>query len=123
MGLGVGGQQRAARHLFLLLHGARHRPARPAGAVELDRAARGHAQPQRAADGAPRSGCAGAAARRAFRADRCDRNAGERTRRRPRSEEHTSELQSLMRTSYAVFCLKTKKSKTNTYIITKTTKV
>src|SRR3546814_2038419 len=25
-----------------------------------------------------------------------------------RSEEHTSELQSLMRTSYAVFCLKTK---------------
>src|SRR3546814_1712822 len=29
-----------------------------------------------------------------------------------RSEEHTSELQSLMRISYAVFCLKTKK-KTN----------
>src|SRR3546814_7190137 len=27
----------------------------------------------------------------------------------PRSEEHTSELQSLMRTSFAVFCLKTKK--------------
>src|SRR3546814_3270151 len=27
---------------------------------------------------------------------------------RPRSEEHTSELQSLMRISYAVFCLKTK---------------
>src|SRR3546814_1563938 len=26
-----------------------------------------------------------------------------------RSEEHTSELQSLMRTSYAVFCLKTKR--------------
>src|SRR3546814_3533867 len=26
----------------------------------------------------------------------------------PRSEEHTSELQSLMRTSYAAFCLKTK---------------
>src|SRR3546814_9364337 len=34
--------------------------------------------------------------------------------RRPagRSEEHTSELQSLMRISYAVFCLKTKKNKT-----------
>src|SRR3546814_7638874 len=30
-------------------------------------------------------------------------------RRRPRSEEHTSELQSLMRNSYAVFCLKKKK--------------
>src|SRR3546814_8061778 len=28
----------------------------------------------------------------------------------PRSEEHTSELQSLMRTSYAVFCLKTTKT-------------
>src|SRR3546814_2694440 len=28
---------------------------------------------------------------------------------RERSEEHTSELQSLMRISYAVFCLKTKK--------------
>src|SRR3546814_6548117 len=28
-----------------------------------------------------------------------------------RSEEHTSELQSLMRISYAVFCLKTKKQK------------
>src|SRR3546814_6403840 len=30
-----------------------------------------------------------------------------------RSEEHTSELQSLMRTSYAVFCLKKKKQKTS----------
>src|SRR3546814_9550668 len=29
----------------------------------------------------------------------------------PRSEEHTSELQSLMRTSYAVFCLKKKNIK------------
>src|SRR3546814_4545820 len=29
-------------------------------------------------------------------------------RMRERSEEHTSELQSLMRTSYAVFCLKKK---------------
>src|SRR3546814_5727132 len=31
-----------------------------------------------------------------------------------RSEEHTSELQSLMRISYAVFCLKKKTNKTNT---------
>src|SRR3546814_5028607 len=30
-----------------------------------------------------------------------------------RSEEHTSELQSLMRNSYAVFCLKKKTSHTN----------
>src|SRR3546814_6126305 len=33
--------------------------------------------------------------------------------RRPRSEEHTSELQSLMRISYAVFCLKKKKKLNN----------
>src|SRR3546814_10636826 len=32
-------------------------------------------------------------------------------RQRVRSEEHTSELQSLMRISYAVFCLKKKKNK------------
>src|SRR3546814_5260433 len=31
----------------------------------------------------------------------------------PRSEEHTSELQSLMRNSYAVFCLKKKNTHTN----------
>src|SRR3546814_9213260 len=31
-----------------------------------------------------------------------------------RSEEHTSELQSLMRISYAVFCLKKKKQNKNT---------
>src|SRR3546814_5993563 len=31
----------------------------------------------------------------------------------PRSEEHTSELQSLMRISYAVFCLKKKNKKNN----------
>src|SRR3546814_8389829 len=36
-----------------------------------------------------------------------------RTGSRSRSEEHTSELQSLMRNSYAVFCLKKKKSKNN----------
>src|SRR3546814_2315131 len=32
----------------------------------------------------------------------------------PSSEEHTSELQSLMRLSYAVFCLKKKKKTTHT---------
>src|SRR3546814_3556194 len=35
-------------------------------------------------------------------------------KRRSRSEEHTSELQSLMRISYAVFCLKKKKQQHNT---------
>src|SRR3546814_4104593 len=37
-----------------------------------------------------------------------------------RSEEHTSELQSLMRISYAVFCLK---KKTNNHIILSTTNI
>src|SRR3546814_1865554 len=45
--------------------------------------------------------CTGTAARRAQR-----RDAG----LADRSEEHTSELQSLMRISYAVFCLKKKKT-------------
>src|SRR3546814_1859747 len=35
-----------------------------------------------------------------------------------RSEEHTSELQSLMRLSYAVFCLKKKKNLTHHHCIT-----
>src|SRR3546814_6166069 len=38
-----------------------------------------------------------------------------------RSEEHTSELQSLMRISYAVFCLKNKKTKKYTRDSTQTT--
>src|SRR3546814_9047669 len=37
-----------------------------------------------------------------------------------RSEEHTSELQSLMRNSYAVFCLKKKNTTTQTKITSKT---
>src|SRR3546814_4702776 len=41
-----------------------------------------------------------------------------------RSEEHTSELQSLMRSSYAVFCLKTKNKnkKTNHHTTTRSTR-
>src|SRR3546814_2202521 len=39
-----------------------------------------------------------------------------------RSEEHTSELQSLMRTSYAVFCLKKKNNTTQQTKILKTTR-
>src|SRR3546814_3401009 len=38
-----------------------------------------------------------------------ERHEGEKERPVTRSEEHTSELQSLMRISYAVFCLKKKK--------------
>src|SRR3546814_4015623 len=39
-----------------------------------------------------------------------------------RSEEHTSELQSLMRISYAVFCLKKKKKNTHTRPTTRSIK-
>src|SRR3546814_7167191 len=42
-----------------------------------------------------------------------DHSRGLRIRKLSRSEEHTSELQSLMRISYAVFCLKKKKIKHN----------
>src|SRR3546814_9643606 len=45
-------------------------------------------------------------------ADGTARPAVRQVMRSARSEEHTSELQSLMRISYAVFCLKKKKQKT-----------
>src|SRR3546814_5692106 len=38
--------------------------------------------------------------------DQHQRHIGDRQKENNRSEEHTSELQSLMRISYAVFCLK-----------------
>src|SRR3546814_8416270 len=50
-------------------------------------------------------GCVGKHGRRLYG------DAGRREPRPERSEEHTSELQSLMRISYAVFCLKKKKTK------------
>src|SRR3546814_6284193 len=43
-----------------------------------------------------------------------DHDAHQHSEHEPRSEEHTSELQSLMRTTYAVFCFK-KKHNENTY--------
>src|SRR3546814_7012349 len=43
-----------------------------------------------------------------------DQPADKPVHERLRSEEHTSELQSLMRISYAVFCLKKKKTNHNT---------
>src|SRR3546814_6271541 len=56
----------------------------------------------------------GAAAAAALAGPRCGRRGdgrggSERKRMEGRSEEHTSVLQSLMRISYAVFCLKKKK--------------
>src|SRR3546814_3436602 len=47
---------------------------------------------------------------------------GEASRSGVRSEEHTSELQSLMRNSYAVFCLKKKIKKKKTTLANNTTK-
>src|SRR3546814_2919076 len=51
--------------------------------------------------------------RRVIFLDALDRRGLARAGHEDRSEEHTSELQSLMRISYAVFCLK-KKKKQNT---------
>src|SRR3546814_2092213 len=71
-----------------------HEPARPHLTVDPgeQKKARGQAQPGKDRRNAEMIGCAVA-----------------------RSEEHTSELQSLMRISYAVFCLKKKKNNiTNT---------
>src|SRR3546814_1362584 len=50
----------------------------------------------------------GAYLRDAARGHRLDEHLCRRCPVEARSEEHTSELQSLMRISYAVFCLKTK---------------
>src|SRR3546814_7469010 len=58
-----------------------------------------------------KSGCANEAARNGTA---CQMPRGHLGILLARSEEHTSELQSLMRISYAVFCLKKKKSKTTT---------
>src|SRR3546814_1817787 len=52
-------------------------------------------------------------------ARRNDRHAQITGRHADRSEEHTSELQSLMRISYAVFCLKKKNETYNQTIHTK----
>src|SRR3546814_4015399 len=53
------------------------------------------------------------------RQNRAGSRNGRRSRAWARSEEHTSELQSLMRISYAVFCLK-KKNITNKHVQTHT---
>src|SRR3546814_1948350 len=74
----------------------------PGESRRIDRRAGGGYRPPHAAPEPQRA----AHPRRGWRGDRPVRSAG-------RSEEHTSELQSLMRISYAVFCLKKKKIYTN----------
>src|SRR3546814_5632288 len=51
----------------------------------------------------------------------CGHRLREETIKLLRSEEHTSELQSLMRNSYAVFCLKKKKKHIKVRTIIRTT--
>src|SRR3546814_6526515 len=85
---------------YTTLFRSRHRPeGGPARGIEA------RAAPP---DGCPRDG-GGKPARRPPepRPGARDRDAGDE-----RSEEHTSELQSLMRISYAVFCLKKKTKNT-----------
>src|SRR3546814_5196769 len=78
-------------------HAGSQEPLVRAGAIGTGRRGRGDRQSRRAGGAADRSGQAP-----------WHRHRDNRWRHR-RSEEHTSELQSLMRTSYAVFCLKKKK--------------
>src|SRR3546814_1066767 len=83
---------------------------------EIDAAAigigRGHART--GADGGELEIAAECAEIEAERPQRIDLDGGKADFNR--SEEHTSELQSLMRISYAVFCLKKKKNTSSTYI-------
>src|SRR3546814_1845374 len=82
--------------------GAGHRAADPRVQPGLD-----DAQRQRTVSGVAEGGCRG----RLYRpAHLVGRRGG--AIQSCRSEEHTSELQSLMRISYAVFCLKKKKTNT-----------
>src|SRR3546814_3102134 len=89
--------------------------SRPAHDCDPGRSARGAAdQPARSLVGALAARGGGRCAPRPAACRRAARFAGARGPCRdggPRSEEHTSELQSLMRISYAVFCLKKKKKK------------
>src|SRR3546814_3849347 len=98
-GVSVSGAHRARR-------GCRQSSAAPAGS----KAERSVEDPRRSQQTSVRRGY-GAVARRPY-----DRRLRAASRpdlgyRPQRSEEHTSELQSLMRISYAVFCLKKKNKK------------
>src|SRR3546814_8670001 len=84
-----------------------------AGRAYLRRAGRSDLSVKDACDGV-------GAAQRARQLHRAGRDRDRRLCHVPRSEEHTSELQSLMRISYAVFCLKKKKDNYDIPITTHT---
>src|SRR3546814_9153837 len=70
-------------------------------------------------NGAAADGGAGAASGQGAAGEAASGAATAQTQEQPawRSEEHTSELQSLMRNSYAVFCLKKKNARKNKTLI------
>src|SRR3546814_1957134 len=99
----------------------RSREERPPGPISARVASvpGGDAAPED--DGFPAVGAA-RRGRRAFRRPARSHRAARTAQPPPRrSEEHTSELQSLMRISYAVFCLKKKNKQTFTITLIYTT--
>src|SRR3546814_7971049 len=84
------------------------RPVRSRSAIPRRRARRSPARPDAPGEADARRSRARAADPQRRLLQRNRRQLGVRGRPRRRSEEHTSELQSLMRISYAVFCLKKK---------------
>src|SRR3546814_5991680 len=79
-----------------------------AGGPDIGGLFAGRRRPSAARHGQEDQGGDGRAARPLRRRVREKRHRGGQGERTVRSEEHTSELQSLMRISYAVFCLKKK---------------
>src|SRR3546814_5314868 len=112
------------RDLHVLTHSFPTRRSSDLGAVRRTRRRRGSRRvcgvPARTAGSHPRRvGSKGEARKRASSPSTRDHRASPRSahygsQRSHRSEEHTSELQSLMRISYAVFCLK-KTNRLNKY--------
>src|SRR3546814_8619946 len=97
------------------LGGASRRAGLGCGVGRKGKKGEGQQQPQADHEVLTRRACrqrpASAAAVNLRRARIAPERHSRRTRAtRPRSEEHTSELQSLMRNSYAVFCLTKKKT-------------
>src|SRR3546814_6728711 len=100
-GIDAGGIERQGIHV-----GLAHLAVADAGALQIAARDTQHVAAEVDADAA-----------RGLRRQHLEQTAGagadiEQVAGRAKSEEHTSELQSLMRNSYAVFCLKKKKIKT-----------